>query len=82
MEFTLLAVAACLLAALATALASHDVANRLVGVACDGLADVSNEAEAIVNDATRALERRAADVATSRDDVFNWGIYAAEKTSA
>ena len=50
-------------------------------MACNGLADIANEAHAVIHDAARALEGGTADVAARLDDVLDWGIYAAEKTS-
>lgn len=51
-------------------------------MACNGLANIANEAKTVIHDAARALEGGTADVATRLDDVLDWGIYAAEKTSA
>ena len=65
----------------AAALASDNVANRLVGMACNGSADVSNKTKAVVHDAARALEGGTADVTAGLYEMLNWGIYAAEKTS-
>jgi hypothetical protein len=69
-----------LLASLAC-LTLDNVANRLVGMACNGLADVSNKAKAVIHNAARALEGGTADITTSLYEMLNWGIYAAEKTS-
>jgi len=79
--YPLLAVAACLFTCLLTALTTNDVANRLVGVACNGLAYIANEAKTVIHNAARALEGGTADVTTRLDEVLDWGIYAAEKTS-
>jgi len=69
------------LTSLLAALAAYDVSYCLIRMACNGLADISNETNSIIHDATATLECRTADVTTRLNDVLNWRIYATEYTS-